>query len=84
MEMNVQQARDNLSRLIAAAEAGEDVTITRRGRPAVRLVPVREESPRRWNGKDLAAYLEEGGRFRGTMTADEIRDYIHGEREAWD
>lgn len=84
MEMNVQQARDNLSRLIAAAEAGEDVTITRRGKPAVRLIPVGEEPRRRWGGKDLAAYLEEGRRFRGTMTADEIHEYVRGERDAWD
>ena len=40
MQMNVRAARSQLSKLIAAAEAGEDVVIARRGRPAVRLVPV--------------------------------------------
>ncbi len=34
----VAQARDNLSKLIAAAERGEDVRIQRNGRPAIRLV----------------------------------------------
>lgn len=35
---SVAQARDNLSKLITAAERGEDVRIQRNGRPAVRLV----------------------------------------------
>ncbi len=35
----VAQARDNLSKLIAQAERGEDVRIERNGKPAVRLVP---------------------------------------------
>ena len=41
MQMNVHAAKSHLSRLIAAAEAGEDVIIARKGRPAVRLVPIR-------------------------------------------
>lgn len=40
MQMNVRAARSQLSKLIATAEAGEDVVIARRGRPVVRLVPV--------------------------------------------
>jgi prevent-host-death family protein len=36
----VHQAKTNLSRLIAAAEAGEEVMIARGSKPAVRLVPV--------------------------------------------
>jgi len=34
----VAQARDNLSKLIVAAQRGEDVRIERNGRPAVRLI----------------------------------------------
>jgi prevent-host-death family protein len=41
MEVNVHEAKSNLSRLIVRAEAGEEVIIARAGRPAVRLVPVR-------------------------------------------
>lgn len=36
----VHQAKTNLSRLIAAAEAGEEVILARGSKPAVRLVPV--------------------------------------------
>ena len=38
--VNVGEAKAQLSRLIARAEAGEDVIIARNGVPAVRIVPV--------------------------------------------
>lgn len=37
--MGMAEAKTNLSKLVALAEAGEEVVITRAGRPAVRLVP---------------------------------------------
>lgn len=40
MLVNVHAAKAQLSKLIVAAEAGDDVIIARRGKPAVRLVPV--------------------------------------------
>ncbi|MCL2848737.1 MAG: type II toxin-antitoxin system prevent-host-death family antitoxin, partial [Micrococcales bacterium] len=38
--MNVQDAKVNLSRLLASAERGDEVVIARRGVPVARLVPV--------------------------------------------
>lgn len=38
--VNIHDAKTQLSRLIAEVEAGESVTIARRGVPVVRLVPV--------------------------------------------
>jgi prevent-host-death family protein len=40
MEVNVHHAKTNLSKLIAAAESGEEVIIARNGKPAVKLVMV--------------------------------------------
>jgi prevent-host-death family protein len=40
MEVNVHHAKTNLSKLIAAAEGGEEVIIARNGKPAVKLVMV--------------------------------------------
>jgi prevent-host-death family protein len=40
MEVNVHHAKTNLSKLIAAAESGEEVIIARNGKPAVKLVLV--------------------------------------------
>jgi prevent-host-death family protein len=34
----IAQFKDNLSEFVAAAEAGEDVVVTRHGKPAVKLV----------------------------------------------
>jgi prevent-host-death family protein len=44
-QFNVHDAKTNLSQLIEAALRGETVTIARRGKPAVKLVPVENESP---------------------------------------
>lgn len=43
--VNVGQAKTDLSRLIALAEAGEAVEIARDGVPVVRLVPIGDKRP---------------------------------------
>ena len=42
MEVNIHHAKTHLSKLIAAAENGEEVIIARAGKPAVKLVLVPE------------------------------------------
>lgn len=37
--VNVRETRENLSRLLDAVAAGEEIVIMRRGRPVARLVP---------------------------------------------
>lgn len=51
--VNVHKAKTELSRLLEAVEAGEDVVIARAGVPVARLVPVRadERTPGRLAGK---------------------------------
>jgi prevent-host-death family protein len=46
MEVNIHDAKTNLSKLIAAAESGEEVIIARNGKPAVKLVPVQQPAKR--------------------------------------
>ncbi len=41
--VNVHQAKTELSRLLEAVEAGEDIIIARSGVPVARLVPVRTD-----------------------------------------
>ena len=52
---NIHEAKTQLSRLVERALEGEEVIIARAGKPAVRLVPIREsDKPRRggqWKGK---------------------------------
>ncbi len=42
---DIHEAKTNLFKLVAAAEAGEDVVIARAGKPTVRLVPVKQVPP---------------------------------------
>ena len=52
--VNVHEAKTQLSRLLARAEAGEEVVIARRGKPVVRLVackPRKKRRPDRLKGK---------------------------------
>lgn len=47
-EVNVYDAKTHLSRLINRAEAGEEIVITRHGRPVARLIPiVKQGQPRK-------------------------------------
>ena len=39
MEVNVHQAKTNLSKLIAQVEAGDEVVLSRSGKPVARIIP---------------------------------------------
>ena len=45
--VNVSQAKTQLSRLLARVGAGEEVTITRRGKPVARLIACKPRKKRR-------------------------------------
>ena len=45
-QVNVQQAKASLSRLLVSAESGNQVVIARNGRPVVQLTPI-EQTDRR-------------------------------------
>ena len=40
-EVNIHEAKTHLSRLIARVEEGEEIVISRAGKPAAKLVPIR-------------------------------------------
>ena len=50
-EVNVHEAKAHLSRLLVRVEAGEEILISRAGRPIARLVPVRRARGRRRPGR---------------------------------
>jgi prevent-host-death family protein len=52
--VSIYDAKTHFSRLVERVEAGEEVVITRSGRPVARLVPLRpatKRAPGRWRGK---------------------------------
>ncbi|MDR3360216.1 MAG: type II toxin-antitoxin system Phd/YefM family antitoxin [Bifidobacteriaceae bacterium] len=69
--VNVLEAKTHLSRLIARAEAGEDVVIARDGVAAVKLVPVTPSGRRRF-GVDPAVLLPPDSAFFDDLPKDEL------------
>jgi prevent-host-death family protein len=49
--INIHEAKTQLSALVARAEAGEEIVISRANKPAVRLVPVGPEPVQRRLGE---------------------------------
>jgi prevent-host-death family protein len=47
MHVNIYAAKTHLSRLIDQVNAGEEIVITRHGRPVARLVPAAAAQPRK-------------------------------------
>ena len=48
MDVNVYAAKTQLSRLLARVEHGEEVVITRHGKPVAKLVPIaKRQAPRK-------------------------------------
>lgn len=82
IQVNVLEAKTQLSRLVDRAEAGDDVIIARAGHPVARLVPIRSgaaDAPRvlgalqgrGWIADDFDAPL--GQEFLVTSGADQGR-----------
>jgi prevent-host-death family protein len=69
-QVGMHEAKTKLSQLVERAHAGEDVVITRRGKPVARLVPV--EAPN--------SFASIRGIYRGQITVaddfDELPDDI--------
>ncbi|MFM9940745.1 MAG: type II toxin-antitoxin system Phd/YefM family antitoxin [Hyphomicrobiaceae bacterium] len=73
----VHQAKTNLSKLLAEAEAGEEVVIARDDKPVVRLTPITAKKPKRKFGayKGQATITDA---FFEPMGDAELRDWHEG------
>ena len=85
MHVAISEAKAQLTDLVRRAEAGEDIVLTRHGRPAVRLAPARPTlSPEALKEKRRAvmARLIEKARARGLddgPSAARSADYLYDE-----
>lgn len=59
MEIGIFEARNRFSELIEAAERGEEVVVTRRGRPVVRLSSVDDAQLRADRAQEVLKRLDE-------------------------
>ncbi|RFA12222.1 hypothetical protein B7R22_17500 [Subtercola boreus] len=83
VSVNVLDARNSLSKLVAAAADGEDVVISKRGRPIVRLVRVDAEPQH--TGSRAAEWLTRNPPpAYSERTTDELDAQISSERDAWE
>ncbi|MDR1153051.1 MAG: type II toxin-antitoxin system prevent-host-death family antitoxin [Bifidobacteriaceae bacterium] len=71
IQVNVQEAKATLSRLMVQAEQGHDVVIARRGKPSVRLEPIHESTQRTL------------GFIPGTVSDEVLRPIAHDDLETW-
>ncbi len=77
--VNIHDAKTHLSRLIKAAEAGEEVVIQRDGKPVVRLVAIHADKPRRVPGMWAGLVTLQPGVF-DPLSDDEAAEF-YGEAE---
>lgn len=81
---NVLDARNNLSRLIAESQSGEDVVITKRGAPVARLVPIGPVDLIR-SGTALIEWIESNPvPTRLSRTSAELDAQIAEARDSWE
>ncbi|WP_035485580.1 type II toxin-antitoxin system Phd/YefM family antitoxin [Geminicoccus roseus] len=83
-KVSAREANQNFSRLLAEAEAGETIVITKRGSEVAELVPastraqrrsLQEQAERRARIDELVAWLKEGVEF--TEPAEFKREEIY-------
>ena len=82
MQVSVSDAKARLTDLVRRAEAGEEVILTRRGEPAVRLVPVVADDLREQRHRALEEF---SGCLKGKLgledvTAATIDNFLYDER----
>ena len=86
MQVNILDAKNRLSELVRAVEAGEEVVLARRGAPVARIVPLASpatEHPR-GSAAGVLAVLQRHPPSWPRKTAEEIEAIIQEERDAWD
>jgi prevent-host-death family protein len=88
VQVNILEAKNRLSQLIKAAQAGEDVVIANRGEPVVRLVPAGAQPSARVGAGSAQSIL---GWLKSyplpayaRRSAQEIDAAIEEERGGWD
>lgn len=82
-KVNMHEAKTHLSKLVERVEGGEEIVISRAGKPAAKLVPVPEKKRGRrklggWEGKFWMVSDEEMKKVD-----QEIAEEFYGPEEEW-
>ena len=82
--VNMHEAKTHLSKLVERVEKGEEIVISRAGKPAAKLVPVPQEKPGKrtlgvWEGKGFWMASDEEMK----KVDQEIAEEFYGPEEEW-
>lgn len=83
-KVNMHEAKTHLSKLVERVEGGEEIVISRAGKPAAKLVPVSPEKKGRrklgvWEGKGFWMVSEEEMK----KVDQEIAEEFYGPEDEW-
>jgi prevent-host-death family protein len=78
MQVNVHQAKSQLSRLLQLVEEGETVVIARHGEPVAELVPARRKTGFPFGIARKEPLVPSGDAWWRPMTDAEAEDWIEG------
>ena len=76
MEVNIHQAKSQLSKLIERARSGDEVIIAKAGKPVVKLVPVERGSHREFGSAAGQITFQEG--WDAPLTDEEMAEFLGG------
>jgi prevent-host-death family protein len=80
--VTVHEAKTQLSKLIARAEAGEEIVIARGSEPVVKLTPVAKKAPKREFGLMKGVYHLPDAFFFEPLPEDELKLYEGSDDES--
>ena len=86
--VNMHEAKTHLSKLVARVEGGEQIMITRAGKPAAKLVPVSAEKPGKrklggWEGKFDVPSLEEWAEMKRETAREFEGEIFPNDEDRW-
>lgn len=83
-QVNILEARNNLSRLVAAVGNGDEVLIANRGKPVARLVPVDADVPQHTAAQAAEWLTRNLVPAHAARAPAELDRQIASEREGWE
>jgi prevent-host-death family protein len=74
-QVNVHQAKTQLSRLLADVEKGREIVVARDGKPIAKLVPFPEPEVRRLRQGDWKGRIRMAPDFDAPLSDQELKDW---------
>jgi len=74
MQVNIHEAKTNLSRLLSQVEKGQDIIIAKAGKPIARLTRFTQGTPKRRLGRDAGLFEVPEG-FDDSLPEDTLTSF---------